>query len=132
MDIRCPTNAKWTVRNNHFYDAEAFPWSGCPRAGSDAEGSFFFESHLSDDSFKICCHDYHVPYVFVVFSALDCSSCQSRDDLPLEEHKHNERWNCDNNHIRKKQVPLRTELTYISIQGELDSYVVCAWQEVKW
>ena len=60
----------------------------------------------------------------LVDSALDRASRQSRNDLFLEEHKRDERWNCYNNHICEKQVPLRRKLTYKAIQGQLDSYVL--------
>ena len=56
--------------------------------------------------------------------ALDRAGRQSRNDLSLEEHKHDKRWNCDDNHICEKQMPLRGKLTYKAIQGELDSYIL--------
>jgi len=63
---------------------------------------------------------------------LDRASRQSRNDLFLEENKHDERWNRNDNYIREKQVPLRGKLTYKAIQGKLDGYVIRSRQEVEW
>jgi hypothetical protein len=47
---------------------------------------------------------------------LDRASRHLRNELPLEEHEHNEGWNHDDDHIREEQVPLSAELAYKAVQ----------------
>ena len=62
--------------------------------------------------------------MYCSFSALDRTGRQSRDKLLLEEHEHDEGWNCDNDHIREEQVPLRTKLADEAEQRQLGGNVL--------
>jgi len=55
--------------------------------------------------------------MYCAFSTFDCASRHTGNDLALEEHEHDEGWNCDDNYIRKEQIPLRTELAHEAEQG---------------
>ena len=65
-------------------------------------------------------------------SALDCTGCHSRNNLPLEENVHDERRNRDDNHIGEEQVPLCVELAPEAKQSELGRDVFVARQKVEW
>ena len=64
-------------------------------------------------------------------SAFDRACRHARNDLPLEEHEHDERQNGNDNHIGKKQVPLRAELAHEAEERQLGSDIFVTRQEVK-
>ena len=64
-------------------------------------------------------------------SAFDRATCRPGNDLPLEEHEHDEGRNSDDDHIGKEQVPLRTELAHEAVQSELGSDILRTGEEVE-
>src|SRR6266508_4114710 len=62
---------------------------------------------------------------------LDCAGRHPGNDLPLEEHEHDQGRNRDDHHVREEQVPLRAELADEAEQRQLRGDVLCAGQKVE-
>jgi hypothetical protein len=64
--------------------------------------------------------------------ALNRAGRQTRNELMLEEDKHDQRWNGDDDYICEEQVLLRAELADEAEQGQLRRDVRRVRQEVEW